>query len=151
MYIGDNDRIRYRTGEIWSRAFVGVPGQAKAVLSIKSSRFTWEVVALGFASRYTYVAEATLTTPQKTVSFKSEGSSTSAFPTEKNYREAVQSAVEAMVKQAKEALTSLAPAGENQVPRSVFDRLRELEKLRQDGLITDDEYQRKKTSILEAL
>ena len=56
-----------------------------------------------------------------------------------------------MVKQAKEALTSLAPAGVNQVPRSVFDRLRELEKLRQDGLITDDEYQRKKTSILEAL
>ena len=132
MYVFDNAKGALRTGELWRKVFTGTPGQSEGTLRLTSTRFDWTIIAAGFASRYTYVAEGELTAGGRTVNLKANGSSTTGFSTDSNLREAILEAAELMATQAIDTLASQNP-GAALPPKSVADRLRELEQKRGIG------------------
>jgi len=150
MYVFDNAKGALRTGELWRKVFTGTPGQSEGTLRLTSTRFDWTIIAAGFASRYTYVAEGELTAGGRTVNLKANGSSTTGFSTDSNLREAILEAAELMATQAIDTLASQKP-GAALPPKSVADRLRELEQLRSEGLVSATEYEAKKKALLDAL
>lgn len=134
------------TGEIWRLGFPTAPAQraVDATLDVQSTSLKQEIVALGFASRYTYTVSAVLRIGDRAILLTTEGYSTTVATPVRGCRNAVSMAVDDLARQALEALAAI------QKP-SAAQRLRELEALRADKLITEDEFQSRRKLLLQEL
>ncbi len=99
-------------------------------------------MAAGFATRFSYSVAATLQVGERRIPLSTEGYSTSTLVLmERALRQSVAMAVDDIARQTLEALAA------NKVP-SAAQRLRELEALRADRLITEEEYQERRRVLL---
>lgn len=97
-------RLRYITGPAWASIFTG-DQSAPSRLSVVDSRLEREIIALGFASRWTYSATAALTIgDEPAVLLQGSGYSHSAAGTERNAREAIAMALNSIARQAEQRL-----------------------------------------------
>jgi hypothetical protein len=142
---GGEGRLPLKTGEAWRASFPAGDGKQRAVLRIESSQAKWEVIAMGFASRFSYSIKAVLEEAGRTTALSAEGYQHSSMQSlQTPVRMAFIMAVTSIADQARAAL-SKPPA------MAASQRMRELESLWRDKLITEDEYRNRRQQLLQEL
>jgi hypothetical protein len=144
---GGEGRMPFKTGEVWRASFPKGEGKQRAELRIESSKPRVEMAALGFASRFSYTVNAVIVEGDRSTPITAEGYQHTAMqgpPTP--LRMAMIMAFDSLSKQASAAL-SLAPAP----AASTAQRIRDLEALRRDKLITEEEYRVRRQALLQEL
>lgn len=97
-------RLRYITGPAWAAVFTGDQG-APARLRAVDTHLGREIIALGFAARWTYTATAELTIgDEPAVRLQGSGYSHSVAATERNALEAIAMALNSIARQAEQRL-----------------------------------------------
>jgi len=146
----DTPRHPWMTGEAWRASFPVGDGKQRATLHLESTTLRHELTAAGFASRYSYTVKAALDEGNKSTPLSAEGYQHSAmqYPTTP-IRMAFIMAIESLAKQAAAALS---PRSTNAAPTaSAAQRLRDLEALWRDKLITENEYRARRQALLQEL
>lgn len=111
VHIFGQPRGTYITGPAWAAVFAGAAPFAKAEISAVQSVLAIEVVALGFASKYSYSATASLQCRGSQLLLSGNGYSHSMAGTDTNAREAVAMALNAIARQAESIAASPACSG----------------------------------------
>jgi hypothetical protein len=99
------------------------------------------------------LVEAKLEFDGRTYFLKSDRSSTTAGFGDRmaTFREAIEGAIESIAVQAKTAFPTTPANGANSPKPNTSERMRELMKLREDGLLAEDEFLAKRKVLLDAL
>lgn len=144
VMFGRPSRIMFKTGEPWKRAFDAPVQGADAVLALGSSSLEWKIVAAGFAGQIVYTVDAVLSANSREQPIHAEGTKTFAADMEGALAVPVEEAIASVSSQ----ISALV------VPTSrppVADRLRELTRLLNEGLITKEEYEAKRKALVDQL
>jgi len=141
----------YKTGDVWRTVFIGRPDGSVSMLRIIDTKFEHEIIAIGFASRYTYTVNAVLTIGTKEIPLSAQGINTTAFSTIQKRWEAVYLAVVSMAQLVNESLR-IEGLSTSALPRlPVSERMEELSRLLKKNLINQKEYDAKKQEIMNSL
>jgi hypothetical protein len=143
---GGEGRLPVRTGEAWRASFPTGDGKQRALLRIEASSLKWEVKALGFASRFSYAVKAVLQEGDRSTPLTAEGYQHSSMQTlHTPIRMAFIMAVTSIADQARAALKP------TPIATSAAQRMRDLEALWRDKLVTEEEYRARREQLLQEL
>jgi hypothetical protein len=99
LMLGERAVDRYVTGDIWRAGFPAGARPGAPTLRLDATRLTWEVVALGFASKYSYSVSASLHVGGRVIPLRAAGYAHGAGFPHRPIREAVSMAVESIAQQ----------------------------------------------------